>query len=641
MSLRMSFSHPRLLSRSFSLTTWLGGLAVVSLVSILPSFTLRAADKGQEVAPTARADSDLAALEARIQQLIEQLGAPQYATRERAQSELKRLGLTAFDALYEAQNHEDIEISLRAQFLVRSLTVDWAHEDDPIEVKRILRGYSEKKDKQRKTLMDQLAKLPEWAGTEALARLARFERSPVLSKQAALLVMSQPSPDDTAQRERLAVAIERTMELSRRPAADWLRTYAQTLRDPETTFDAWQTVTLEEQRTLEEFPGTTSRQLVLDLLRWHSEFLLRHGRQSEAEDAMRRAVALLQGAREQIIEMVDWLMVREAWPLVDEIAARYSDLFDKDALLMYRLAEAQLKRGQKALAEQTARRAFEVPNENMPERYEWAYRLHQSRGLVEWAEREYRFILDKEPLVSVTGLKARQRLAEMLHDHERDAEAAEVYRPLVAAMDKDQNVERGVVQSRYDPAGLRSRMYYFLSEHERRQGNAAKQKEYLEEAVQYDPTEADVLIALYQASRNDPTLHEKARRLVEAAAQSFRQQIDQQRQQMERLGNNDVLREQAEYLLSLFNNQYAWLVANTFGDFQEALRLSHESLKLRPNTGAYLDTLAHCYYAVGDLDNAVKYQMQAVEHEAHSAQIARKLEFFKKEQQASTKKSSN
>ncbi len=639
MSLRMWFDRPRVSIRQIPSAPWLGGLAALTLFCILTDAPARAADGTQAAVPPAASDQSL--LEARVHKLIEQLGAAQYATRERAQSELKRLGLIAFDALYEAQNHEDIEISLRAQFLVRSLTVDWAHEDDPIEVKRILRGYSEKKDKQRKTLMDQLAKLPEWTGTAALARLARFERSPILSKQAALLVMSQSPPDDPAQRERLAARVEKTMELSRRPAAEWLRTYTMTLRDPAASLDAWQVVIAEEQRTLDEFPGKTNRQLVLDLLRWHSEFLLRQGRKSEAEDTMRQAVALLQGAREQIIEMVDWLMVREAWPLVDEIAARYADLFNKDSLLMYRLAEAQWKRGQKEQAEQTARRAFEVPNENMTERYEWAYRLHQSRGLIEWAEREYRFILEKEPLVSVSGLKSRQRLAEMLHDHERDQEAAEVYRPLVEAMDKDQNVERGVVQSRYDPAGLRSRMYYFLAEHARRQGNTDQQKANLEKAVQYDSTEADALIALYRASKDDPTLREKTRRLIQTAVGMFHQQIDQQRQQVERLGNNDVLREQAEYLLAMFDNQYAWLVANTFGDFQEALRLSHESLKLRPNTGAYLDTLAHCYYAVGDLDNAVKYQTQAVEQEAHSAQISRKLEFFEKERQSSAKKSSN
>jgi tetratricopeptide (TPR) repeat protein len=416
--------------------------------------------------------------------------------------------------------------------------------------------------------------------------------------------------------------------------------YAGSLRDPAGSLDAWTALIAEEQLLLEEFPGKTSRNLVLDLLRWRAEFLLDLGRKSDAEQAMREAAALVQGAREQIIEMVDWLMAHEAWSLVDEIAARYADLFDKESLLMYRLAEAQLKRGQKDLAEKTAQRAFEVPNENMMERYEWAYRLHHGRGLIEWAEREYRHILEKEPLVSATAMRARQVLAEMLHDYERDQDAANVYKPLVEAMDQDPNVERGVIQARFDPGGIRSRMHYFFAEHARQQGDAATQRAELEKALQHDPEEADALIALYRAGQGDNAFGEQARRRVQTAADSFREQILQQRQYLDRAGANDVAREQGEFLLAMYDNQYAWLVANTFGDFQDALRASHESLKLRPNTGAYLDTLAHCYAALGDYENAVKYQTQAVEQDPHSAQIVRKLAFFEKQWEASKKKPS-
>lgn len=638
MALRIFLHRPQVLSPCLRHVLAVG-LGALALTFIIANETVCGAE-GDNAPETAASNDPSQALDARIRKLIEQLGDPQYATRERAQGELKRLGLTAFDALYEAQNHDDIEISLRAQYLVRSLTVDWANEDDPVEVKRILRGYSDKKEKQRKTLMDQLARLPDWMGAEALARLARFERSPVLSKQAALLVMGMPFPDDPQRRERLAERLNKTMELSQRPAAQWMRTYARTLHDPASSLAAWNQIIDEEQRTLEEFPGKTSRQLVLDLLRWQAEFLMKRDRKSDAEESMRRAVALLQGAREQIVEMVDWLMAHEAWSLVDEIAQRYADMFSKDALLTYRLAEAQLKRGQKELAEETAKRAFEAPNDNMTERYEWAYRLHQSRGLVKWAEREYRHIIDKEPLVSVNGLRARQRLAEMLHDELRDHEAGQVYQPLVEAMDKDQSVERGVAQSRFEPSGIRSRMHYFFAEHARKKGDIAQQRIHLEKAVEFDPTEADALIAMHQANIPDPQFKEKARRLIESAAGSFREQIEQMRSQVDRTLNNDVLREQAEYLLSLLDNQYAWLVANTFGDYHEALRLSHESLKLRPNTGAYLDTLAHCYYATGDLENAAKYQAQAVAQEPHSTQISRKLAFFQKELEASKKKSS-
>jgi hypothetical protein len=61
--------------------------------------------------------------------------------------------------------------------------------------------------------------------------------------------------------------------------------------------------------------------------------------------------------------------------------------------------------------------------------------------------------------------------------------------------------------------------------------------------------------------------------------------------------------------------------------------MSHKSLELRPNYAGFLDTLGRCYYAKGDLVNALKYQSQAVKINPHSGQIRRQLEFFKKEAQ--------
>jgi tetratricopeptide (TPR) repeat protein len=183
-------------------------------------------------------------------------------------------------------------------------------------------------------------------------------------------------------------------------------------------------------------------------------------------------------------------------------------------------------------------------------------------------------------------------------------------------------------------------MHYFLAEAAKQKGDKAQQRQHLDKAIGYDPYEADVLIAMHQARADDAAFQQRAKQLVEAASRAFREQIEQQRRQLDQIGNNDVLRGQLEAFLAQSGNQYAWLVSNTFGDFQEALRFSHESLKLRPNSGAYLDTLAHCYAAVGDFENAVKYQTQAVEQEPHSSQIVRKLDYFQKELEKSKKKPS-
>ncbi len=76
-------------------------------------------------------------------------------------------------------------------------------------------------------------------------------------------------------------------------------------------------------------------------------------------------------------------------------------------------------------------------------------------------------------------------------------------------------------------------------------------------------------------------------------------------------------------------NQLAWLVGNTEGDYQEALRCSQKSIELRPNVAGYLDTLGRCYFSVGDFSNAVKYQLQAIELDPHSGQMNRQLVVFR------------
>lgn len=84
----------------------------------------------------------------------------------------------------------------------------------------------------------------------------------------------------------------------------------------------------------------------------------------------------------------------------------------------------------------------------------------------------------------------------------------------------------------------------------------------------------------------------------------------------------------AQRILAQMLNQYAWLVSNTVGDYQEALRASHRSLELMGERAGFLDTLARCYYALGDYATALKHQRRAVALEPHTGQIRRQLELF-------------
>jgi tetratricopeptide (TPR) repeat protein len=597
-------------------------LLTVALALFVGQATIGAAADGD----AAKAQNQAAGGDQRIAQLIAQLGDPDFAVRERAEAELARIGLDAFDPLNEATKSDDIEIALRAQYLVRSLSVRWFSDDDSLDVARLLKNYGDLPDAERKSRMESLAKLSDGEGVPALCRLARFEENPELSKRAALLVMEQTEPTDNKARQDLAKRIVASIGASKRPAAGWLRTYAATLNDPAATIVRWEAIAKAEQETLANQPGETSREIVRDLFRWHVALLQKVGRDDEAVAAMRRTINLLDGSPEQVTEVVDWLVKREAWSVVVEVAERFPEVFNDSPLLLYRLAETQLKLDKPELAKQSAEKARGLHPENAQEHLLVGFELQQ-RGLFEWSEQEYRASLAATQPGTLVDFRTRPILAEMLHDLAREKDAAEVLKPLCDLMDKEDAVKAQAVNSGRDPESIYSRMHFFAAMHALGEKNIEEAKKRLYQGIENDPTDADVLIALYRLPNQDEATKEDVRKKIEAAAAKFREYIEEFTQSMEgaREGTEKTLATQE---VATQCNQFAWLVANTFGDFDEALRCSHRSLELRPDTGGYLDTLGRCYYAKGDLENAVKYQQQAAKLDPHSQAIQRQLKLF-------------
>jgi len=70
-------------------------------------------------------------------------------------------------------------------------------------------------------------------------------------------------------------------------------------------------------------------------------------------------------------------------------------------------------------------------------------------------------------------------------------------------------------------------------------------------------------------------------------------------------------------------------VANTGGDVGKALRYSKRSLELSFDSPSYLDTLAHCRAAAGDIAGAERTQLLAVRLEPHTVTIRRNLDRFR------------
>jgi tetratricopeptide (TPR) repeat protein len=145
-----------------------------------------------------------------------------------------------------------------------------------------------------------------------------------------------------------------------------------------------------------------------------------------------------------------------------------------------------------------------------------------------------------------------------------------------------------------------------------------REREELERAIKLDRTDADVLIAMYRLPEADEAWRKSTLARIRALSHEFQQEIDE-------APNNPT-----PY------NQWAWLVANTEGDYQKAIRYSHRSIELIPPgagesaSASFLDTLGRCYYAAGDFENAVKYQRQAVEKIEHMQVMQRQLALFEK-----------
>ena len=193
----------------------------------------------------------------------------------------------------------------------------------------------------------------------------------------------------------------------------------------------------------------------------------------------------------------------------------------------------------------------------------------------------------------------------MLHDQEHDLAAAEVLHSLVSLMERDETVK----QKLDDPDRLfvpAARMHFFYACDAAAHHQLDEQRKHLDQAIAHDPKDADVLIALFETSRDDPVRRKRALALIHDADEKFLADIKQQ-------PNNFVL-----------YNMVAWLLGNTVGDFDQAVQYSQKSIVLAGvEEGGFIDTLAHCYAGAGDYESAVKYQIRAQELDPHTLQITR------------------
>lgn len=561
--------------------------------------------------------------------LIEQLGHDDYAVREHAQAELARQGAAAFDALLAAQDSDDREVAHRASRLLQRLSIPWTHPHDPPHVERLLRNYADQSNDNRRARIANLADLDGYAGVEALCRIVCYDRSELLSKEAALallnLVVSAPASSHDSLSERIVEA----SGSSARRGAEWLRASTHSLAGDNSSTDAWDTYIADEVEALMVFPQRSSPELVQNLLRWRVDQLLAAGQLEDARIVLEQTLDLTRGTQTEILEAIDWLIDRGVYSIVIELAERHPERFAENFLLQYRLAEVYQHLDERELADEFSLRALEMGGDDYDNRIETATHLY-GRGLVDWAEREYRRVIEKADRGSRNGIRSRIYLSELLHDRLDDKEAALELQQVVDLIESDPAVARMVQERIRTVDSIRGRMHYFFAMDYAASGEFEKHRESLDEALQCSSLDVDIIIALYRLAEE-----EEEHRIVTLihladAIKHFSDIVDILNRQNEIDWNAADFIER-QNLLALYLNTYAWLVSNTEGDYQRAIECSRMSLKITPDSAGYLDTLARCYYALGDYEAAVKTQRQAVELDPHTLPLNRQLKFFEAE----------
>ncbi|MEQ1828985.1 MAG: hypothetical protein ABL921_23685 [Pirellula sp.] len=288
----------------------------------------------------------------------------------------------------------------------------------------------------------------------------------------------------------------------------------------------------------------------------------------------------------------------------------------------------------------------------------------KERGHFDWAEAEYRFalynqpkpiekignpqekpdapklskppqfdpnqIIEKQAVAQVdltldSNLYVMLHLSEMLHSQERHKDAAEVLEPFVLRFEKEPMFRRQLMDADSISEQILTSYYLYRGDDARKTGDSESAKAHYWNSISQSAENVDALIGLYKLTLPDQDQSSRRNKLKEIV-QDLRTKIRNEEDNL-RMSNGS---EHAFFVRKLSNecNTLAWLLANTEGSQEEALFLSRKACALYPESAEYYDTLAHCYAAMGDFQNAVQQQRRALEIKPHHPELRKALARF-------------
>ncbi|WDI44599.1 tetratricopeptide repeat protein [Bremerella sp. P1] len=596
---------------------------------------------------SANAQSSAATAPEKVQALITQLGDRNFTVRERAQTDLARMGIAAFDQLFGAMRDPDLEIARRAQYLIRSVEIEWTRPEFSDEVNAYLNRYGNLNVDNRRSRIGELSRLHTMDALSALCRIARYDVSEVLSKEAALAAAIQFQGATAEEKPQIIEIINARIGDSPRVGPSWMKIFRTSLNQPDEAIAQWEDQITEEIDLFTTRPGLTSQQVVLDLVRWEVDQLRQQGQQEEALATMEDVIRIsAKFSESELLDLTTWFLDRKGPSVVGQLAEYHAKKspavegmpiggpFGENPSLLYLLAESELVQDNIEKAEQYAKAALSLEPDSYDSHYLTAQAL-SDRGTFRWSRNEYRYVIDSfDDVLERESMLARMQLGELENDLGDPDKAAEVMWPWVEAVEKKFGPNNPLNSDREEAISrFLARSYLFRATAAEKRGDLAAAKKDLDRAVKYYEDEADVLIAAYRVGQQDDMWKAKAKEHIDHTIDFYKPFVEKFQKQYEIFKQNsrgdDFMGAQGSQMAN-YCNQYAWLVCNTYGDFDHAVEASELSLEMQPGNGAYLDTLAHCHAAKKDWASAVKYQRMAAMQIPHSGMIREKFQEFAK-----------
>ncbi|MEO1497646.1 MAG: hypothetical protein AAFV43_10890 [Planctomycetota bacterium] len=589
-------------------------LVLATLIALLP---LASALVSAESEPDG-ADGE-GTVETRVERLIDELGDSRYAVRRDASQALRTLGLRAFGQLRRGMRSPDAEIAWACEKLLRAAARRLDRPTDSQEVRAWLRVLCECDDPSEREVL-----LLRTTSVDALCRVAWFDPSERVSKSAAARLLNDRElrmPE--SRRERIAASVTSLLErfgVVSRPAIDWLCLATRTGDAADVpAADAaewWRLSALRERAGAENASDDTSPRAERQLVLWWLREALAAGDVTRALVAVRRHVELSEEVPRALRLPLAWIAESGENALARDVLTEYSDrLADRRGLYL----RAQLLReiGDEPAAAAAVKLALQTgdPDPGVASRL-------RAEGLDDWAIEELRAAGEHLEPPTLRAIDARRLLFGWQLDAAQYAAAVETIAPaidLLSAMAETgqaftDNRERWSLDAINNLAARR-----WLAEGLRREesGDNAAAAEAYEEAFELRGkdgfADADVLIAMHRLEEPEPGYRARVVGRIEELADLYDAQV---------LAQPD----EPDWL-----NYWAWLVSNTVGDHDKAVRYSRRSLELLPDQPGLLDTLARCYFARGDVELAVETQRRAVELEPTAQVMQRQLAEFEAE----------